>query len=147
MFKALANAPDLELGIAALLNPLMSDGELPAGYKELIATYVAELNQCEYCRSAHSHLALKRGATPDQVAHLNNFESGPFSDKEKAGFRYAGLLHQSGHAINETAFTALSTHFNHQEIVELTALAAAFEFFSRINSALRIPVTPIPDNI
>jgi alkylhydroperoxidase family enzyme len=34
---------------------------------------------------------------------------------------------------------------NCQEIVELTAIAAAFEMFSRINSSLRIPVTPIPD--
>ena len=62
----------------------------------------------------------------------------------QADFRYAGLLHQSGHAINETAFDTLSAHFNPEEIVELTAVASAFEFFSRFNSALRIPVTPLP---
>jgi alkylhydroperoxidase family enzyme len=70
---------------------------------------------------------------------------GPFSDKERAGFRYATILHQSGHAVNETAFEDLSAYFNAEEIVELTAVAAAFEFFSRINSALRIPVTPLPE--
>jgi uncharacterized peroxidase-related enzyme len=150
MFKALANAPELVLGIAALLKPLMGEGALAGWYKELIATRVAGLNQCEYCISAHRYLAVQRGATPEQVACLDDpnqdgFESGPFTAKEKAGFRYASLLHISGHAIDDAAFTAVNAHFNIQEIVELTAVAAAFEFFPRFNTALRIPVTPLPE--
>ncbi|HUX27775.1 MAG TPA: carboxymuconolactone decarboxylase family protein [Terracidiphilus sp.] len=146
MFKALSNAPVLALGIASLLKPLMGEGALPGWYKELIATHVASLNHCTYCVSSHRHLAAKRGATAEQVASLDNFEAGPFTEKEKVGFRFASLLHVSGHAVNEAAFAAVSSHFNQQEIVELTALAAAFEFFSRLNSGLRIPVTPIPAN-
>lgn len=144
MFKVLATVPGLALGISAFLKPLMSEGALTGWYKELIATRVASLNQCDYCVSAHRHLALKRGATFGQVASYNTFEYGPFTEKEKAGFRYAGLLHQSGHAVNETAYGNLSAHFTHEETVELTAVAAAFEFFSRFNSALRVPVTPLP---
>ena len=146
MFKALANVPALALGVPALLKPLMGEGALPASYKELIATQVALLNQCDYCVSAHRHLALQRGATAQQVASLDAFESGPFSEKEKAGLRYASLLHQSGHAINEQASEAACACFTPPELVELTAVAAAFEFFSRINTALHIPVTPIPEN-
>jgi uncharacterized peroxidase-related enzyme len=145
MFKALANAPELVLGIAALLKPLMAEGALRGWYKELIATRVAALNECEYCVSAHRFLAVKRGAAPEQVASLDDFENGPFSVKEKAGFRYASLLHGSGNAIDEAAFAELSAHFSLQEIVELTAVAAAFEFFPRFNSALLIPVTPLPE--
>ncbi len=145
MFKALANAPALAFGITALLRPLMGEGALPGWYKELIATRVASLNQCDYCVSAHRHLAAKRGATPSQIASYDHFELGPFSDKEKAGFRYAGVLHLSGHAVNEAAFEDVSAHFNPAELVELTSVAAAFEFFSRFNSALRIPVTPLPE--
>jgi alkylhydroperoxidase family enzyme len=100
---------------------------------------------------------LQRGATPEQVASLEDqtsledetslpgFERGPFTEKERAGFRYAGLLHASGQAVDEAAFAALSTHFNSQEIIELTAVAAAFEMFPRFNSALHIPVTPLPE--
>jgi uncharacterized peroxidase-related enzyme len=150
MFKVFAIVPPLALGIAALLKPLMAEGALVGWYKELIATRVASLNQCEYCISAHRYLALQRGATPEQVASLgetsaDSFETGPFTEKEKAGFRYAGLLHISGHAIDDAAFAAVSTHFNTQEIIELTAVAAAFEFFPRFNSALHIPVTPLPE--
>ena len=145
MFKVFANVPALVMGIAALLKPLMAEGALVGWYKELIATRVASLNECEYCISAHRYLAGQRGATAEQIASYDSFETGPFSEKEKAGFRYAGLLHVSGHAIDDAAFAAVSAHFNAQEIVELTAVAAAFEFFPRFNSALRIPVTPLPE--
>lgn len=150
MFKALANVPALALGAAALLKPLMAEGALVGWYKELIATRVASLNQCDYCIGAHRYLAGQRGASPEQIDSVSQtsadtFESGPFTEKEKAGFRYAGLLHVSGHAIDEAAFAAVSLHFKTQEIIELTAVAAAFEFFPRINSALHIPVTPLPE--
>jgi hypothetical protein len=46
--------------------------------------------------------------------------------------------------MDDAAFAAVSAHFNAQELIELTAVAAAFEFFPRFNSALRIPVTPLP---
>jgi uncharacterized peroxidase-related enzyme len=144
MFKALANVPSLALGVAALLKPLMGEGALVGWYKELIATRVASLNQCEYCISAHRYLAGQRGATPEQVASYDSFETGPFTEKEKAGFRYASLLHVSGHSIDDAAFAAVSAHFNSEELIELTAVAAAFEFFPRFNSALHIPVTPLP---
>ncbi|HLY41358.1 MAG TPA: carboxymuconolactone decarboxylase family protein [Terracidiphilus sp.] len=144
MFKALAHVPDLAMGITAFLKPLMAEGALPGWYKELIATRVASLNRCEYCVSAHRLLAEKRGATFGQVASYDNFENGPFTEKEKVGFRFATLLHASGHAVNEAAFEAVREYFTVPEIMELTAVAAAFEMFSRINSSLRIPVTQIP---
>jgi AhpD family alkylhydroperoxidase len=144
MFKALASVPGLALGISGLLKPLMVEGLLTGWYKELIATRIGSLNRCENCITAHRYLALRRGATLGQVASYDNFEFGPFTNREKAGFRYATLLHQSGHAVNEAAFDAVSRYFNPQEIVELTAIASAFELFSRFNSALRIPVTPLP---
>ncbi len=144
MFKALSNVPDLVLGIAAFLHGLMGDSSLHGWYKELIATRIASLNDCEYCVSAHRHLAAKRGAKAEQVANYDSYETGPFTEKEKAGFRYADLLHVSGHAVDDAAFAAVRKHFNSQEIVELTAVAGAFEFFSRMNTALHIPVTPLP---
>jgi uncharacterized peroxidase-related enzyme len=145
MFKALASVPPLALGIAAFLKPLMAEGALPAWYKELIAARGALLNKCEYCISAHRHMAGQRGATPAQIDGYDDFESGPFTAKEKAGFRYAALLHVSGHSIGEFDFAALRLHFNAEEIIELTAVAAAFELFPRFTTALRIPVTPLPE--
>ncbi len=145
MFKALSNVPGLPQGVAAFLKPLLSDGALKGWYKELISTRVASLNDCEYCVSAHRYSALQKGATAEQIASVNSFEHGLFTEREKAGFRYADLLHQSGHAIDDAAFAAVSAHFNSTEIIELTMVAAAFEMFPRFNTALRIPVTKLPE--
>jgi uncharacterized peroxidase-related enzyme len=142
VFKALSSVPDLALSMAGLLGPMMAEGFLTGWYKELIAARVASLNHCDGCVSAHRLRALKRGATLGQVASYDTFEDGPFTAKERAGFRYAGLLHQSGHAVNEAAFEDLAHHFITKEILELTAVAAFIEMFSRIQSGLRIPATP-----
>lgn len=147
MFKTVAQLPALALGFAAFLKPLMSDGELPAWYKELIATRVASLNTCEYCVSSHRYLAKLRGAGDEHIAAYDSYESGPFTEKEKAGFRYADLLHASAHAITDAAYAAAKQHFSDKEMIELTAVAAAFEFFPRFVSALEIPVTPLPPAI
>jgi uncharacterized peroxidase-related enzyme len=147
MFKTVAHVPELAKGFAALLKGMMSDGYLPATYKELIAAHVAWLNKCDYCISSHKFLAKLRGASAEQIEAFDHFERGPFSEKEKAGFRYADRLHTGAQAIDDPAYTAVKKHFTDQEIIELTAVAAAFEFFPRFVSALEIPVTPVVEGV
>ncbi len=48
MFKTIAHTPALALGIAGFLKPLLADGALPGWYKELVATRVALLVDCDY---------------------------------------------------------------------------------------------------
>ena len=48
MFKTLAHTPALALGIAGFLKALLGDGALPGWYKELVATRVALLVDCDY---------------------------------------------------------------------------------------------------
>ncbi|PYX74438.1 MAG: hypothetical protein DMG72_10035 [Acidobacteria bacterium] len=48
MFKTVAHTPALAQGIAAFLKPLLGDGALPGSYKELVATRVAWLQDCDY---------------------------------------------------------------------------------------------------
>lgn len=143
MFKTVANVPALAMGFAALLKPLMSDGALTAPYKEMIAARVASLNHCEYCVSSHRFLAKLRGASEAQIDAVDSYETGPFTDMEKAGFRFADLLHSSAQAIDDPAYAAIKLHYSDAQIIELTAVAAAFEFFPRFVSALQVPVTPI----
>jgi AhpD family alkylhydroperoxidase len=43
------------------------DGALPAKTKELIAVAVAHATQCPYCIRGHTELALRKGATEEEV--------------------------------------------------------------------------------
>ncbi|HEY4049543.1 MAG TPA: carboxymuconolactone decarboxylase family protein [Acidobacteriaceae bacterium] len=144
MFKTIACLPELAMGFAGFLKPLMGNGALQAWYKELIATRMAYLNQCEYCMSSHAYLAKLSGASDAQIEGIKNYEAAPFNEIEKAGFRYADKLHASAHDVNDAVYSAAKVFFDDKQMIELSAVAAAFEFFPRFVNALGIPVTPVP---
>jgi AhpD family alkylhydroperoxidase len=145
MFKTIAQIPAMAQGFAAFLKPIVGDGALPGWYKELIATRMSVLNKSTYAISAHSLSAKQKGASDAQVeAAKSDFESGPFTEAEKLGFRFAERVHRSGGDVDDQMFRELKAVYSDQQLIELTAAAAAFEFFPRFVDALRIPTTPIP---
>src|SRR5215468_6581991 len=83
MFKALAHRPEIAAGVAGFLKPLLADGALPGFYKELVAVRVSQQLRSTYAVRAHSISARQKGATEAQVDGVTNFESGPYSEKEK----------------------------------------------------------------
>jgi AhpD family alkylhydroperoxidase len=144
MFKALAHRPEIAQGVAGFLKPLLSDGALPGFYKELVAVRVSQLQSSAYAVRAHSISARQKGATEPQIEAVASFESGPYSEKEKLGFRLAERLHQGAAAVDDAFFAELAGAFSEGERVELFLTAAAFEMFPRFIDGLRIPVTPPP---
>jgi len=60
--------PDVYSGYASLSAAAMSDGELPAKFKELIALAIAVTRECDGCILAHASSAARRGATAGEVA-------------------------------------------------------------------------------
>jgi AhpD family alkylhydroperoxidase len=144
MFKTIAHIPAMAQGFAAFLKPIVGDGALPGWYKELIAVRVCHLHDFEYGTKAHSLSAKQKGATDEQLQALQDFEHGPFTESEKLGFRFADRLHRSAREIDDDFYAGLQSVYNNLQILELTAVAAAFEFFPRFVDGLRIPVTPSP---
>jgi AhpD family alkylhydroperoxidase len=145
MFKTLGHTPALAMAIAGLLKSLLSDSALPGWYKELVATRLSVLQNSQYAISAHALSAKQKGASDGQIAAAQgDFEAGPFTEKEKLGFRCAERLHRSPQEIDDEFFAELKTLYSDAEIIELVATAAAFELFPRLVDGLRIPMTPIP---
>ena len=148
MFKTLAHTPALALGVAGLLKSLLSDGALPGWYKELVATRLSVLLHSRYAVSAHALSAKQKGASDAQIAAVqSDFESGPFTEADKLGFRCAERLHQSAQQLDDSFFAQLKAVFTDPQIVELVATAAAFELFPRMVDGLQIPTTPIPESV
>lgn len=92
-------------------------------------------------------MAKQKGATDEQIAGVEDFEKGPFSEREKLGFRCADRLHRSADEIDDAFYAQLERVFKQEEIIELMATAGAFEFFTRFVDAFRIPVTPLPKEL
>jgi uncharacterized peroxidase-related enzyme len=144
MFKVLAHNPAIAQGVAGFLKPLLSDAALTGWYKELIAVRISILNQSEYAIRAHSASAKMKGASEDKIAAIKDFETGPYSEKEKQGFRLADRLHQGGRNVSDATYAELQQHFAEKEVIELFLTAAAFEMFPRFIDGLHIPTTPLP---
>jgi AhpD family alkylhydroperoxidase len=148
MFKTVANSPNLALSFATFLKALLSDGALPGWYKELIAARMSVLLGSEYAVAAHALSAKQKGASEQQIAATKaDFEKGPFTEAEKIGLRCADRLHHSASDIDDDFYGKLKSVYNDQQIIELIATASAFELFPRFVDALRIPITPLPENI
>ena len=146
MFKTVANTPALALGFAGFLKSLLSDGALPGWYKELVAMRMSALLGSGYAVSGHAVSAKQKGASDEQVeAAKADFGNGPFTEAEKLGLRCADRLHHSARELDDDFFAKLQHVYNDQQIIELIATAAAFEFFPRFVDALRIPTTPVPE--
>lgn len=144
MFKVLAQRPEIAQGVAGFLKPLLSDGALSGFYKELIAVRVSQHHHSAYATKAHSISARQKGATEAQIEAVANFESGPYSEKEKLGFRLADRLHQGAASVDDEFFSVLAASFSEPERIELFLTAAAFEMFPRFIDGLHIPTTPPP---
>ena len=142
MFKVLAYSPDIAKGVAGFLKPLLSDGALPGWYKELVAVRISIVCESEYAIRAHSISAQKKGASPAHISAIADFEKGPYSDKEKLGFRLADRLHRGAREVDDIFYAQLQAVFEDAALVELFLTAAAFVMFPRFIDGLRIPVTP-----
>ena len=143
MIKTASNIPALAQRIVAFLKPIVGDGALPGWYKELIAVRICLLHNFEYGIKAHSLSAKQKGASDAQLAAVNDFEKGPFTEVEKLGLRCADRLHHSSSDIDDDFYGKLKSVYNDQQIIELIATAAAFECFPRFVDALRILPTPL----
>src|SRR4029077_2620229 len=144
MFKVLSYNPGIAQGVAGFLKPLLSDGALHGWYKELVAVRISRLMVSDYAITAHNASARKKGATEQQIEGVCDFENGPFSAKEKLGFRLADRLHLGPQNVDDAFFTELKSALNDKELVELSLSAAALKMFPRFIDGLRIPVTPLP---
>lgn len=114
-------------------------GAIPAKMGEQIAVYVADLNRCDYCLSAHTVLGQKAGATS---AEMSAAQAGESKDpKTQAALQFAGLLVKNRGQVKSSDVDALRTAgFNDAEITEILAHVALNLFTNYTNVAFGVPV-------
>jgi len=60
-------APETYAAFRAFSQKVFADGALPSKTKELIAVAVAHVTQCPYCIRGHTDLALRKGASEEEI--------------------------------------------------------------------------------
>ena len=79
------------------------------------------------------------GVTEDLVAALERYEHGPFSEREKAAFRYADQMYADHHAVDDAMFVMLREQFSEDEVLELSWAIAEFIALGKMIRVFGIP--------
>ena len=104
----------------------------------LIETYAARLNRCGFCVDIAQSFALREGIDLAKVQDVENFRSDPrFSPRERAALNFVEQITTRRH-VDDDAFAALKEHFSDSDIVEITLINAAENYYNLINAPLGI---------
>jgi alkylhydroperoxidase family enzyme len=86
-------------------------------------------------------LARRLGASDEQIAALRTGDLAVFGPSWAAAIAYGAHMTPTGGVVSGDAYAALSAHWDPAQVVELTAVAALFNYFNRFAIALEVPVT------
>ena len=136
-----ARSPRLFLGVAFLYGMVdRKSSPLNPALRALVTVRVSQINWCRFCVDLNSATLLKRGASPEKVAALDNWrESNLFDEPERVALDYAEAVTRSDQRVDDALFARLRQHFDDDAIIELTGLIAFQNMSSKFNSALGVP--------
>jgi len=135
-FRVMANRPEVLKTFVPFYAAVTGAGTAPRRVKELVYLACSYTNACGYCIAAHESGAPKAGIAEDELRALENEQDEGFSEAERAAILYARELTQMADA--EETFAALEEHYNSEQIVEITLVAAMANFTNRFNNGLGI---------
>jgi len=135
-FRAMAHRPDVLKNFPPLYGAIMGPGSVERRIKELVYLTCSYANECAFCTSAHLVAGKKAGISDEEITALQTEQDHGFSEPERAAIRYARELTQTAAA--EESRDALLEHFSHEQVVEITLVAALANFTNRFNNGLQI---------
>ena len=113
---------------------LRSENSLTRGERELIATYVSYLNECNFCQNAHGGIAQHYLQCDLSFIESvkSNFQEAEISDKLKALLSIAASVKKGGkHVSSDQIEKAKSLGATDLEIHDTVLISAAFCMFNR----------------
>ncbi|WP_413612792.1 carboxymuconolactone decarboxylase family protein [Bdellovibrio sp. HCB-110] len=123
---------------------LVGPSSLTRGERELIASYVSNLNNCQFCTRSHSAIAgVLLENNFDLVEQVKqNYEAAPISNKLKSLLKIAGQVQKQALGVSDDMVQNAKTQgATDIEIHDAVLIAAAFCMYNRYVDGLRA-VTP-----
>lgn len=133
-FRTMANRPEVLKTFVPFYGSIMGPGSVDRHTKELVYLTVSYTNKCAYCTAAHTASGRKAGVTEDEMRALQAGQDASFSAPERAAIQYARELTRTADAAQTR--DALNAHYNDEQIVEITLVAAMANFTNRFNNGL-----------
>jgi uncharacterized peroxidase-related enzyme len=113
---------------------LRGPSELSSGERELIASYVSNLNDCEFCHESHSAAANTHLKDAGHVVSCikEDIDTAPISGKMKALLKIAAKVQKSGREVRDTDIKfARDSGASDQDVHDAVLITAAFCMYNR----------------
>ena len=120
------------------------DSALSVAERELIAAYVSALNNCDYCRGAHTAAAVEFGNPEGLVeALLQNIDGAPIRSELKAVFHFVKKLNSDSDKMTQADADALfAAGWSERALYDVVSVCCVFNFMNRFTNGLGLPVKP-----
>ncbi len=135
-YRAMAHRPEVLKNFVPLYAAIVGPGTVERRLKELIYLTCAYANECAFCTAAHVASGRKAGISEEEMRALQTEQDHEFSEPERAVIAYTRELTRDAAA--EGSRAALFEHFNDEQVVEITLVAAMANFTNRFNNGLGI---------
>lgn len=126
---------------------LHGPSSLTSGERELIASHVSYLNNCEFCHLSHSAAANEHLGDSGKAVQcvIDDIDTAPISGKMKTLLRIAGKVQESGRAVTPDLIEAARKQgATDEEIHDTVLIASAFCMYNRYVDGLN---TTLPESI
>ncbi len=150
-FEVFGNHPELYRWYTeSFYGEVFRGGLVDLRIKELVRLRLSTLHGCRFCNQGNRADAIKAGLSDDEINALGDFESGPFSEREKAALRLADELRLTNYdgVLDGKLYDSLSEHFSDAEILELGlvlgVLAGMAKFLFAFDLVEKEPDCPFP---
>ncbi len=124
----------------ALMSP---DLPLDRRQHEMIATVVSATNRTYYCTVSHTEF-LRRATSDDDLAEAirRDFRSAPISDADRAMLEYVEQITLDASSVTDEHHARLrAVGFDDRGILQITLIAAWFNYINRVADALGVGTT------
>ena len=135
-FRTMGHRPEVLKTFVPLYGAIVGPGTVDRRTKELVYLAVSYANKCAYCTAAHVASSKKAGIAEAEQQALAAAQDNGFTPAEQAAIQYARELTRTADAAESRA--ALAQHFNDEQIVEITLVAAMANFTNRFNTGLGV---------
>lgn len=135
-FRSMAHRPEALKNFVPFYGAVMGPGAVDRRIKELVYLTCSYANECAFCTAAHVATGAKAGVTDEEMRAIQTAQDHGFAPAERAAILYARELTQA--ASGDDTRAVLFEHFNDEQVVEITLVAAMANFTNRFNNGLAI---------
>jgi uncharacterized peroxidase-related enzyme len=123
----------IQLNMAVMQN----HGRVTSALKRLIGYMASHAAGCRYCQAHTIRAAERYGAEEAQLRHVWEYATHPaFNDAERAALDFARAASTVPNSVDQQVQSALRTHWDDGEIVEIAGVVALFGYLNRWNDSM-----------